>query len=250
LENRLRVLRAVADFGHLTCAQVSFCCYPQARYPLQLAQRSIARCVREGLLILRTNCHGGRSFVISRRGAALLEVHGTKRRHGLDLRGVKGPTFTHHSLTNAFVCKKRGDGFAGWSEYGIVNGHAPFSAHDLMTLCRGKLCDAVICKGTQLWLCETESARKAHDEVLRVVGLSELVGKQVRPDLPFVVAGVIIVFDSSFDHAKPLAKAARARWSGMSELDKVRLASCIILCRVKIALPQVWCSSTEAPLQL
>jgi hypothetical protein len=180
----------------------------------------------------------------------MLQDHGTKSRHGLDLRGVRGPTFTHHSLTNTFVCKKRGAGFDGWSEYGVVNGRAPFSAQDLLTLCRGKLCDAVICRGTQLWLCETESARKAVDELGRVVGLCELVGKRVRPDLPFVVAGVIIVYDSSVDHGKRIARAALARWSSMSDAERNKLAARITLCKAKIDLPQVWRSSIESPLQL
>jgi hypothetical protein len=89
--NRLRVLQAVAEHGHLRCADLA-CCWPGARYGGQMAQRTVRALVATGELMARRNAHGGLSYVLTRVGAGVLEVRGIAARHGLDLARQDGLT--------------------------------------------------------------------------------------------------------------------------------------------------------------
>ena len=104
--NRLRVLRTVAEHGHLRCSDLATC-WPGAKYGEQMAQRTVRALVESGELLVRRNAHGGTSVVCTRVGAAALEVRGIAARHGLDLASVRGPTFTHHCLTSMWTLRKR-----------------------------------------------------------------------------------------------------------------------------------------------
>jgi hypothetical protein len=90
MANRLRVLQTVAEHGHLRCADLATC-WPGAKYAEQMAQRTVRMLVEAGELMPRRNCHGGLSYVLTRPGAAALEVRSIEARHGLDLASVAGP---------------------------------------------------------------------------------------------------------------------------------------------------------------
>ena len=159
--NRLRVLQAVSEHGHLRAADLAAACWAGAKYGDQMAQRTVRVLVSSGELMPRRNCHGGLSYVLTRPGAAALEVRGIdKVRHGLDLASVSGPTFTHNSLTARWCLHERAEGFQTHTEYGLMNGQAPVSVAWLLQRFK-KLPDAVLIKGDKLWLVETESAPKS-----------------------------------------------------------------------------------------
>jgi len=246
--NRLRVLQAVAEHGHLRCADLATC-WPGARYGEQMAQRTVRALVAAGELLARRNCHGGLSYVLTRPGAAALEVRGIPARHGLDLASVSGPTFTHHALTSRWCLHKQGQGFEAFNEYALQNGLAPVSAQQLLKRF-GKLPDAALVRGDKLWLVETESAPKSMQELLRIVALTEHVGRKVHPELPFTLAGLIVVFDSEQNHAARIARAARERWQRLSAADQAALAGRITLSRVHLGLPLVWRGCEDERLQL
>lgn len=130
--NRLAVLRAVAAHGHLRCADLGAACWPDARYGLQMVQRTVRGLVESGELLARRNAHGASmSYVLTRPGVATLELHGVAARHGLDLASVSGPTYAHHALTARWCIHKQAQGFEAWSEYALVTGQAPVSAQQL-----------------------------------------------------------------------------------------------------------------------
>lgn len=248
--NRLAVLRAVAAHGHLRCADLAAACWPGAHYGLQMAQRTVRVLVEQtGELLARRNCHGGTSVVLTRKGVATLELHGVAARHGLDLASVSGPTYAHHALTARWCLHKQAQGFDAWSEYAILTGQAPVSAQQLRTRLR-KMPDAVLVKGTQLWLAETESAPKATAELVRIVSQAEHVGRRLHPELPYTLAGVVVLFDATLNHAARVAKAARERWGPLSAADQALLASRVKLAAADIGLPLVWRGCTETPLRL
>ena len=60
-----------------------------------------------------------------------------------------------------------------------------------------KMPDFIVVRGTRLWLGETESAPKATAELMRIVGQVEHVGRQVHAELPYTLAGVIVLFDAT-----------------------------------------------------
>jgi len=247
--NRVAVLRAVAAHGHLRCADLGAACWPGARYGLQMAQRTVRGLVEAGELLARRNAHGSVSVVLTRPGAAALELHGVPARHGLDLASVRGPTYAHHALTSRWCVHRQAQGFEAWSEYALVNGYAPVTAQQLLARFR-KMPDAVLVKGTRLWLVETESAPKATAELVRIVSLAEHVGQRVHAALPYTLAGVIVLFDATLNHAGRVAKAARERWGSLSAADQAALASRVTLAQADIGLPLVWRGCTETPLAL
>jgi len=256
LANRLRVLQALAEHGHLRCADLATC-WPSAKYAEQMAQRTVRALLSSGDILARRNAHGGLSYVLTRVGAAALEVRSINARHGLDLASVSGPTFTHNALTARWCLHKRSEGFETFTEYALQNSHSnvhagspvPVSAQQLLRRF-GKLPDAVLIKGHHLYLCETESAPKRMQELLRIVALAEHVGRRVHPELPHVLAGLFVVFDDSLNHGNRIAKAAAERWSRYGTTDQATLAARITLSRVSLGLPLVWRGCEEERLRL
>lgn len=247
--NRLRVLQAVAEHGHLRCADLAAACWPGARYGEQMAQRTVRGLVERGELMPRRNAHGGLSYVLTRPGAGALEVRGIAARHGLDLASVSGSSFAHFSLTSRWCLHKRAEGFQTFTEYALMNERGPL-ARELLFKRLGRHVDAVLIKGDKLHAVETESAPKSTQELMRIAALAEHVGRKLRPELPYVLAGVFIVFDAEQNHAARIAKAARERWARYSGAEQATLAGRITLARVSLGLPQVWRGCSEAPLAL
>jgi hypothetical protein len=247
--NRLRVLQAVAAHGHLRCADLAAACWPDARFGEQMAQRTVRALVDAGELKARANALGGQSFVLTRPGAAALELRGIDAHHGLDLASVSGATFTHHALTSRWCLHKQAQGFQAFNEHGLINGRAPVSRYMLLKRL-GKHVDAVLIKGDKLYACETESAPKGTAELIRICAMAEHVGRRVHPELPFVLGGIFIIFNAEQNHAARIAKAARERWHRFSAADQATLAGRIALARVSLGLPLVWRGCTESRLQL
>jgi hypothetical protein len=214
--NRLRVLQAVAEHGHLRCADLAATCWPGARYGQQMAQRTVRALVEAGDLKARVNALGsGQSLVLTRPGVAALELHGIEAHHGLDL-AVSGATYRHTALTSRWCIYKQTQGFQAYTEYAIANGRAPLSREALFKRL-GRHVDAALVKGDKLFACETESAAKATADLMRICAMAEHVGRRLHPDLPLVLGGVFVVFDCEQNHAQRIAKAARERWSRLAD---------------------------------
>jgi len=246
--NRLCVLQAVAEHGSLRCSDLAAACWPAARFGEQMAQRTVRGLVEAGELMPRRNALGGTSLVCTRPGAAALEVRGIAAHHGLDL-AVSGPAFRHGALTSRWCIHKRAQGFQTYTEYAIAQGRAPLS-RELLFQRLGRHVDAVLVRGDKLYAVETESAPKDTAALMRIAAMAELVGRKLHPDLPFVLAGVFVVFDAEQNHAGRIARAARERWQRYSAADQALLASRVTLARVELGLPLTWRGCSEAPLAL
>lgn len=246
--NQLRVLQAVAAYGHLRSADIAAACWPAIKSAMPMAQRTVRTLVALGQLMGRSNALGGTSYVLTRRGASRLELHGTSARHGLDL-AVSGATYRHATLTSRWCIHKRCECYQAFNEYALVNGYAPVSRAQLLQRFK-KMPDAILVRGDKLWLCETESAVKALPELLRIVALAEHVGRKVHPELPYILAGVVIVFDAQQNHARRIAKAAHERWWRYSATEQATLYARITLSRVSLSLPLVWRGCEDTPLTL
>ncbi len=246
--NRLRVLQAVAEHGHLRRVDLAAACWAGTKFGEQMAQRTVRTLVESGELKPRVNALGGTSFVLTRPGAAALEVRCIAAHHGLDL-AVSGPTFRHTALTSRWCIHKQSQGYQAFTEHALINGRAPVS-RELLLKRLGKHIDAVLIKGDKLYACETESAPKAAAELMRIAAMAEHVGRKLHPDMPYVLAGVFIVFDAGQNHGARIAKAARERWSRYSAADQATLAGRITLARADLGLPLVWRGCSEERLAL
>ncbi len=245
--NRLQCLRAIARHGHLrTCDLATL--WLGAKYAEQMSRRTVAALLRTGEIICRTNAHGGRSFVLSRIGAAYLEVRGHPAHHGLDLASVSGSTFYHNALTSRYCLMKATEGYDAYPEYSIALGHAPITKSQLIDCLQGKMPDGILVRDRRIYLVETESAPKA--DLSRVVGLAEAVGRKITRNGEWVVSGLYIVFSADQNHGSRIIRAARSRWHDHAAETRRLLASHVKLCRVTLGLPLVWLASAEGPLQI
>jgi hypothetical protein len=208
-----------------------------------MAQRTVRGLVAAGELMPRRNALGGQSYVLTRPGAAALEVRGVTAHHGLDL-AVSGPAFRHGALTARWCIAKRAQGFQSFTEYALQQGRAPLS-RELLFKRLGRHVDAVFIKGDKLYAVETESAPKDTASLMRIAAMAELVGRKLHPDAPFVLAGVFVVFDAEQNHAGRIARAARERWQRYSEADQATLAGRVTLAHVELGLPLVWRGCAE-----
>lgn len=117
--NRLNVLRAVAEHGSLRCSDLAAACWPAATFGEQMAQRTVRSLGAAGELMPRRNALGGVSVVLTRPGAAALEVRGIVAHHGLDL-AVSSPAFRHSALTARWAIHERAQGFQTFTEYALT----------------------------------------------------------------------------------------------------------------------------------
>lgn len=105
--NEFNVMKAVAQFGHLRVIELARAVWPQARYGEQLARRTVARLVAQGLLLERRNALGSRSLCLTRGGAAWLDARGVEAQHTLDLSSVAGSTFFHRTLATRYLIERQ-----------------------------------------------------------------------------------------------------------------------------------------------
>ncbi len=247
--NRLKVLTAVSRYGHLTAADLAAAVWPRAKYGRQMSQRTVRSLLHTGELAVRTNSLGLRSYVLTRPGAAFLEVRGFAARHGLDISSVSGATYRHSALCSRYCIEKENEGFSAWHEYAIAQGAAPVNQRQLIEG-YGKLPDAVLTQGDLMWMVEVESAPKATEEIAKACAVVARVGRRLHPDCPFSLAGLVFVFDAEQNHAGRIARAASSRWAQYPVAERTALALRITLCRVTLGLPLVWRGHDSAPLRL
>lgn len=246
--NGLKVLAALADFGALTCADLAAACWPRTVYGEQMAQRTVRALLRAGQVAERTSSLGTRVLVLTRPGAAALEVRGTAAHHGLDL-AVGGANYRHSALTAAWCIRRRLLGFDVYTERAIASGRAPVSREVLFKRF-GKHADAALIRGDNLYLCETESAPKGSRQLMRICAIAERVGRRVDPEGPLALAGVFVLFDADENHGARVAKAANELWKDRSPDERERLAGRILLSRVALRRPLVWLGCVDERLCL
>ena len=250
----LGALRLVARYGHCTVSDFAASIYPRGKYATQSAQRVARRLVSQqpALLAERRNALGGRSFVLTRPGAAFLEIHGTRCHHGMDLASVAGPTYRHHAITARFCQMQESMGASAWPEHAIGQGMAPLSQREVVELC-GKIPDALVIHDATTSInartvraVETESARKSNAYITKALLMAERAHHGMS-NHGFTLTGVTFVFDAGQDHAARIARVARIMWSPQ---QRSAFAPYIACATVTTRLPLAFSDWKYQPLQI
>lgn len=249
-ERELAVMKACAQFGHLRTCEIARLVWPTANYASQMAGRTLNRLSSFGLLAERRNSLATRSFVLTRKGAAWLELRGITARHGLDLSSIAGATFIHRCLGSRFLIEQRLQGANVAGEYQLATGQLPF---DISKACTrlAKLPDGIFWRKDAQgriavrWL-EVENAPKAMAEISRVLAVAELVGMDLGNGA--YLEGLTVVANAALHHAGRLLRAAIDRWGNRDFATQATLESRIQIASVELRFPLVWVSQQSCSL--
>jgi hypothetical protein len=246
----LAALRLVAAYGHCTISDWAHSIYPNGKYATQSAQRLAKRLCGHSppLCAVRRNSLAGRSFVLTRPGAAYLEVRGVQAHHGMDLDSVAGPTFRHHAIVSRFCQVQELAGVKAWTEYAISQGQAPLSQREVLELC-GKVPDAILLGPTgELTAVECESSPKGFGALKKAIKSVERAGHVSIGGI--TLAGCVFVFDASQNHRGRIARVAKAVWKSLQPEERAALVKRISLASAEIGYPLVFRSWRTEPLVL
>jgi hypothetical protein len=250
--NAARVLAALADWGALKTESVAAVCFPPTEYSqgLQLAQRKLKALAAAKLVVPRIDAHGTRSWVLTSAGGAMAGC-----RHGLDL-SPGGATYSHHHLGARYLISKQvNEGYACYSEYAFTRDRCPFRTRDLLAAL-GKIPDGILLAGSgvkgvphRLYALETEVAIKSDKKISKQLGMLAHLGEQIRSDLPYVFAGLIVLFPAEMEwHADRLARAARRRWQQIANPQD--LADHVLIARAELGAAWAFKGVSETELLL
>lgn len=250
--NEQKVMKAVAQFGHLRISELARAVWPQARYSEQLARRTVARLVTRGLLLERRNALGSKSVCMTRGGAAWLDARGVEAQHTLDLSSVAGSTFIHRTLATRYLIERQIEGFLVAGEYQLLRRKAPFPTDALVKVLR-KLPDGLVwqrrTEGVMtVELVEQEAAAKARQELERCLRAAEFVGRSLDAEGRYCIGGLVFVFDRELNHARRILLAARSLWGSRPPAERAALEKRVKLVAVELRDPLVWVSSTVVTL--
>lgn len=250
--NELKVMKAVTQFGHLRVVELARAVWPQARYGEQLARRTVARLVAQGLLLERRNAMGSRSLCLTRGGAAWLDARGVEAQHTLDLSSVAGSTFFHRTLATRYLIERQVEGSQVVGEYQLLRRKAPFPIDPLLKALR-KLPDGMVWQrrsagSMNVELVEQEAAAKARQELEKCLKAAELVGYPLDPEGRFRIGGLVFVYDRELNHAGRILLAASSLWGRRPASERIELEKRVKLVAVELRDPLVWVGSSVTTL--
>lgn len=250
--NELKAMRVVALFGHVRLSDLGRAVFPLARYSEQMARRTAARLVGQGLLLERRNALGSKSLCLTRGGAAWLEARGVDAQHTLDLSSVAGSTFFHRTLATRYLIERQVEGFQVAGEYQLLRRKTPFPMDPLVKALR-KLPDGMVWQrradGTaSIELVEQEAAAKARPELEKCLRAAQYVGQALDVEGRYRIGGLVFVFDRELSHARRIALAASTLWGDRPQAERVALEKRVKLVAVELRDPLVWVSSSTVTL--
>lgn len=250
--NELKCTKAVAYFGHLRLVELGRAVWPSAHYADQMAGRTAARLVEQGLLLPRRNALGSKSFCLTRVGAAWLEARGIEAQHTLDLSSVAGSTFFHRTLATRYLIERQIEGFQVAGEYQLLRRKAPFPIDGLVRAMR-KLPDGLAWKRgphghVEVELIEQEAAAKARAELEKCLKAAEYTGQKLDQDGRYRVGCLVFVFDRELNHARRIMAAATSLWGNRPHAERVTLERRVKLVAVELRDPLVWVGSSVTTL--
>lgn len=216
-----RVLWWVAWFGHLRPRELALLVWPSSPTASgqEMARRTLVRLHDQGLLLERRNLLGGKSYVLTKRGAENAQALGVERASpGFDL-AVRGPGFYHRTLATHSLASRGGRGEMVWGEYALAKGAGPVSHADLKGSI-GKLPDGLVLVdagarhgGSEVplvdWL-EVESSYKPARELEQVLQVGWKLNLPLASGRREILDRLILVFDSAEMHEARIRRAAIA----------------------------------------
>lgn len=245
--NEMATMQTIARFGHARVAEIARSVWPRARYAEQLARRTVARLVAQGLLLGRRNALGSASYCLTRGGAAWLDARGVEAQHTLDLSSVAGSTFFHRTLATRYLIERQVEGCQVAGEYLLLRRKTPFPIEGLVKALR-KLPDGLVWQRkpdgiVAVELVEQEAAAKARTELEKCLRAAEFVGQPLDKAGTHRVAGLVFVFDRELNHARRILLAATSLWGGRTPAERARLERCVKLVAVELRDPLLWVTS-------
>jgi hypothetical protein len=160
-EQGLAILHYLHRFGWLTSRQISKLVFWQKTSSLILAQRKIAKLVKDKLVIKRKIKTGNEVVLLSSKGARLLKAEfnisaksGSKMKLGNPI---------HRCASNWHLINELGLGHSIYTEYEIQSGRAPIS------VCYGKIPDGIIIIDQGVIWVEVENSYKNIAERIKIV---------------------------------------------------------------------------------
>lgn len=248
--NRIAALKALSHWGHLRCSELARMLWPRAKCAEQMSARLMRRLESERAEVAsRVNAIGTRSFVLTRRGAAALDLIGVPAHHGMELSSVAGATCIHRLIGTAYGIAKAQHGFEVFGEHAIAQGVAPASREALAKRFL-KLPDLLLVRGDKVTWVEVEASAKPMRDLQACVRIASAVGQPLVAGSALTLAGVVFVFDQSQGHAQRIARAARQLWSERSKGEREALARRITLAHIDVGPLVRWRGFRETPLGL
>lgn len=250
--NEFKVMKAVAQFGHLRICELARAVWPHARYGEQLARRTVSRLVAQGLLLERRNALGSRSVCLTRGGAAWLDARGVEAQHTLDLSSVAGSTFFHRTLATRYLIERQLEGVQVAGEYQLLRRKLPFPIDALVKALR-KLPDGMVWQRRvdgvmTIELVEQEASAKARQELEKCLKAAEFVGSSLDSQSRYRIGGLVFVFDRELNHARRILLAANSLWGNRPHAERAVLEKRVKLVAVELRDPLVWVSSSTVTL--
>lgn len=162
--NRTAVLTWVARFGWLTSRMVGALVWPDAAQSMAMARRTLKALADEKLLITRAMPKGGAAYLLSAKGARLLNEQTGATAHSGNALAIGNPT--HRACSNWYLIRAIQRGLTVVTEHEIATEQGP------CRVLNGKVADGLVVadNGACIWL-ECEHSQKARIERHKTVAL-------------------------------------------------------------------------------
>lgn len=178
-QNQQAVLNWLHRFGGLTTRQLARLVWPGKSAGQRMAQRTIGRLERQGLVLERSLFTGGKIYVLAEGGARLLRELGTPN---VSVRGQRDLQFRkpmHRMISNDFLIDWRNQQISQgvtkpgiWTEYEVQRGLAPYPTVAINK--KLKIPDGIIQRDNRVIWIEVENTYKSPKEIGRVIETAAL----------------------------------------------------------------------------
>lgn len=175
--NRGAVLKWLARFGWLTSRMVASLVWPDAAQAQAMARRTLKTLTDEKLVIARPLAKGGSAYLLSAKGARLLQEQAGIHAESGNALAIGNPV--HRACSNWYLIQA------------VQRGHAVVTEHEIATergpcrVLKGKQADGLVLAdgGACTWL-ECEHSQKSRPERHKTVALvQECIGGEVQVEL-------------------------------------------------------------------
>lgn len=254
-QNDLAVLKLVRDFGHLRRSEIARGVWPRSSLGVaeKMAKRTVRRLLEQGMLQEKPNSLGGKSVVLSARGAMRLRTYGLEAQDGYELSSVAGPHFFHRTLGTRYLIERAAHGEHVYGEYALQKNYGPVGRGELADRFE-KLPDGIVLTPGQHrgydptliaadWV-EVESSFKPENELAKIFAIAWQVGSWLNSAETLLLDRVLFVYDARHRHENMILSTLR-RYLERNPVSSPDLLSSIVLVRCDVGLPLVWHGYTE-----
>ena len=249
LNNELRILVTLKQFGHLRKSEIATAVWPNStpQSAYIMASRAVNKMVQKGYLIKKINTLGGQSFVLGAKGVSKLKEHEIFTQEGYDL-AFDGPQFFHRTLGTCYLLEKSRTGNEVFGEYSILKNWGPVSKDYLKDRFK-KIPDGMITytKGSfgysseirpSDWV-EVESAYKPYDELKKALDLLKT-GTSLDAEGRVILHKLVFVYDCRQEHENRILRGIKKFLRENPQLDAEQTLQEIVFASCFIDPPFVW----------